>query len=455
MKKIVFLFIGIILLSVSQLMAQQYTAAGYWKMEQDASYTRLLQRQSAGEILSVQEQNTIAEYKAKLFSYYEKLSDDEKSVYFKNRAKWNEQPGLVNESPSLQESDVYSGERSKYSQYIFTSGLFGLLYGGAAVYILDISGGGAAAIPLLAAGASTLIPMLTIKDKNVSYNSLNLSIHGKTMGALQGAAFGLLMTGDNIEEGKLILGVSALSSIGLGRLGYTLGRDKPWSEGRAALYAHYGMLMPFEGIALVAAFESEAPRLYAASSLVFGAGGYLIADQIAKRNNFTRGDITATTTLSALNAILGFCIISDISSESDIKASHFLIPAAGALGGTLVSHLWLKNAHLTNQQGRNTALATTGGAVIGLGLTAIFSPESATPYYLVSYATGLASYAILLEKYKRNNNLALLDQDKKSRWNVNFMPQNLFFNKQIGKYALANPGKRIDLLPAFSASLNF
>lgn len=455
MKKKVILFIGIIFFTVSYLMAQEYTAAAYWKMEQDPAYMSLLKRQNAGEILSLQEQNSLAEYKAKLFTYYEKLSDNEKSLYFKNRAKWSEQPGLVDNYASRQDEDIYSGERSKYSQYLFTSGLFGLFYGGAAVAILDISGGGAAAIPLLTAGASTLIPMLSIKDKYVSYNSLTLSIHGKSIGAFQGAALGVLLTGDNVEEGKLILGISALSSIGLGRLGYILGRDKPWTRGRAALYTHYGVLMPLEGLALVAAFESESPRLYGATSLVFGAGGYLIADQIAKNNDFTKGDITATSTLSALHTILGFCIVSDIANESDIKPSHFMIPAIGALGGTLVSHLWLKDAHLTNQQGRNTALATAGGATIGLGLTALFTPESATPYYLVSYVTGLTSYAILLEKYKRNNNLALIDQEKKSRWNVNFMPQNLFFNQQIGKYALANPGKRINLLPAFSASLNF
>ena len=78
-----------------------------------------------------------------------------------------------------QDEDVYAGERSKYTQYVASSGLFGFLYGTSAAYILGIENSGAIAIPLLTAGASTLIPMLSIKDKYVSYNSLALSIHGK------------------------------------------------------------------------------------------------------------------------------------------------------------------------------------------------------------------------------------------------------------------------------------
>lgn len=455
MKKSGLILLGFVLFSFSQLMAQNYTAVEYWKMEQDPVYVQLLQRQNAGEILTLQEQNTLVEYRNSLILYFEKLSDNEKSLYYKNRTKWTEQRGTKDKLTVQQEIDVYAGERSKYSQYLFTSGFFGLFYGGAAVSIFNIEGGAAAAIPLLTAGASTLVPMLSIKDKNVSYNSLALSNHGKVIGALQGAAFGLLLTGDNVDEGKLILGLSTLSSIGLGRLGYILGRDKPWSQGRVALYAHYGFLMPLEGLALVIAFESEQPRMYAASSLAFGAAGYLIADKVSQWNDFTRGDITATSTLSTLNTYLGFCIMTDIAEQYNTKPGDLMIPAIGALGGTLAGHLWLKDARLTNQQGWNTALATAGGALIGLGLTALFTPDSFTPYYIVSYATGLSSYAILLSQYKKNNSLALFEQEKKSRWDINLMPQSIFLNKKIASYAFSNPGKRINFLPAFSATLNF
>jgi hypothetical protein len=295
-----------------------------------------------------------------------------------------------------------------------------------------------------------------MKDKNVSYNSLALSTHGKIAGALQGAAFGFLLTGENVEDGKLILALSTASSIGLGRLGYALGKNKPWSQGRAALYSYYGLLMPFEGIALVAAFEVEDPRIYGLTSLVSGACGYLIANQIANKYDYTKGDITATGTLATLNGLLGLLILTDLTEDSeDISPANILIPAAGALGATFVGHAWLKNARLTSQQGRNVALASAGGAAMGLGLAAIFTPESMAPYYVASYITGMSMYAVMVGKYKKSNSFAVSDNGNRSGWNFNFMPQNIFFNKKIAEYAFANPGRRIDFLPAFSTTFNF
>jgi hypothetical protein len=457
MKILILLFFLIFLLPFSLLHAQQNTAQQYWKMENDASYTSLLKRMQAGEVLTTEEQTKLVDYKSVLNAYFDKLSDNEKSVYYKNRAKWSAQPGSIDRAPADQEEDVYAGGRSKFSQYLAWSGAFGFLYGLSFDYLLGIQDNGAAiAIPLVTSGLSTLIPILTIKDKNVTYNSLTLSNHGKGIGGLQGAMFGLLLTGENIDDGKLILGTATLASIGLGRLGYVLGRDKPWTQGRAALYTHYGFLMPLEGMAINAAFNTQDVRIYAATSLVFGAGGYFIADQVAMKNDFTRGDVTAISTLSSINGLLGISILADISGNSESAGTgYWLIPAAGAIGGTVAGQLWLKNARLTSQQGRNVALASAAGALIGIGVTAIFQPGTAAPYYVAGYATAMTSYALLVNSYKKSNIAIMGEKNKLSRWNLNIMPQNLFLNKKIEAFANANPGRRINYLPAFSASLKF
>ena len=213
--------------------------------------------------------------------------------------------------------------------------------------------------------------------------------------------------------------------------------------------------MPLEGLAIDAALNVEDPRIYGATSLVFGAGGYFIADRVARWHDFTRGDVTATSTLSWMNGLLGLLIIADQSEDTDLSAASILIPAAGALGGTVAGHFWLKNARLTSQQGRNVALGTFGGSLIGIGLTAIVTPETATPYYIMGYATGMTTYALLVHKYKKDNIMAVNEPDKPRRWNVNLMPQNLLLNRKIAAYANANPGKRTTFLPAFSASVNF
>jgi hypothetical protein len=455
MKKSVFILAGILLLSFSQLSGQNKTGYEYWKMEHDPAYVLLLQRQSTGDTLTAETQSALANYKTRLSNFFESLSDEEKALYYQNRTKWTGEPQSDEKVTRKQDQDVYSGERSKYSQYLISQGVFGFFYGLSFDVLFDMKLGGATALPLMTAGISTLIPVLSLKNKNVTYNSLALSLHGKSVGALQGAALGFVFTGSNLDEGKLILATSTLSSIALGRVGYSLGKTKPWTQGQVALYSHYGFLMPLEGLALDAAFEFDDPRIYGLTSLAFGAGGYLIADRVGKSYDYTRGDVTAISTFTTMNAILGFCIMSDIAGESDFRSSYLLIPAATALGGTFLGQGWVKGARLTSQEGRNTALASAGGAVVGLGLTAIFSPDVATPYYVVSYLTGMTSYALLMSKYKKDDNGTTSSEQDKSRWNFSITPQNIFFNRKIASYALANPGKRVNMLPAFSATLNF
>jgi hypothetical protein len=121
----------------------------------------------------------------------------------------------------------------------------------------------------------------------------------------------------------------------------------------------------------------------------------------------------------------------------------------------MVGHLWLKDAKFSPQQGRNVALGTAGGSIIGLGLIALIGSDNAAPYYIAGYVTGMTTYAIMVSMYKKNNIASFTGKEMKTGWNFNIMPQNLFLNKRIASYALANPTRKINLLPAFSATLKF
>jgi hypothetical protein len=451
MKKALILSVFAVFINCLTLSGQEYTASGYFKMERDPSFLNLQRRLNAGELLSVEEQTFMTEYKARLFAYFNQMSDQEKALYYQNRVKWAQEPGAVNQ----EEESVYSGERSTYSRYLVASGFFGAFYGVAVDAILGIDGPAAAGIPLITGGLSVVIPAVSIRDKKVSTNSLLLSTHGKMIGAFQGAMLGVLISGKNVDEegyGKLTLGLVTASSIALGRVGYNLGRYKNWTPGRVSLYSHYGWLMPLEGLAIVAAFESENPRLYAASSLLFGAGGYVIADRVADKNNFTRGDVIAMESLSAFTTLLGFGILADIEPEN---GSAFLVPAAGALAGTFIGQRWVRNAGLTLQQGRNVALAHTGGAVVGLGIAAIINSESPPIWYIIPYSAGLATYAFALESYKKKNSMTSVVPEKTRGWNINLMPQNILLNQKLISSGRIQAGKRYSMLPAFSASVRF
>jgi len=455
-RRIIYLATVFSLLSF-QLAAQQYTAYDYWKMEQDSSYQNLIRKQSAGTVLTEVELAAIAEKKAKLDDYFTKMSDQEKAFYYQNRANWSQQPGTPKRVNPVQEDNVYAGERSFFSRYLATSGVFGYFYGLATIGVFGIeSEGFIIGFPFLTAGASALLPLITVKDKYVAYNSLQLSLYGKSMGGFQGAALGVLFTGQDAGDNpELILGLATLSSIGLGHVGFHLGKVKPWSQGRVALYTHYGTLIALEGLAITGAFASESPSLYAASFMGGNALGYYIADKVADKHDYTKGDIISTQTLTVLNTVLGLALIPASHYEEDLNSTDLLLPAMGALGGTIAGHMLLKDTRFTIQQGRNTALAAAGGAVLGLGATALFTPESPNPYFLMSYLTGMTTYALMVNKYKKQNQASSWVNEKQSRWNVSLMPQNIFLNEQIAARAMAHPEKRNYMLPAFSASLTF
>jgi len=439
------------------LAAQQFTAYDYWKMEQDSSYQSLIRKQSAGTSLTDPEKTTFDDKKTKLNDYFSRMSDQEKAFYYQNRSNWAQSTYAPKMVMPVQEENVYAGERSLFTRYLATSGIFGYIYGWATIGVFGIEDEGIlVGLPFLTAGVSALLPLITVKDKYVAYNSLQLSLYGKAMGGFQGAALGVLFTGDNAGDNpELILGLATLSSIGLGHLGFHLGKVKPWSQGRVALYTHYGTLIPIEGLALCAAFESESPSLYAATFMAGNAFGYFIADQVADKYDYTKGDIISTQTLTVLNAGLGFALIPKSHYEDGFSTTDLLLPAFGALGGSIAGNMLLKNTRFSIQQGRNTALAAAGGAVVGLGATALFTPESPNLYFFMSYLTGMTTYALMVNKYKLQNQASSWMNEKPNRWNISLMPQNIFLNNQIAARALAHPGKRNYMLPAFSASIAF
>jgi hypothetical protein len=421
-------------------------------MEHDSTYLSLSGLQAAGATLSQVDQARLEEFKKNLAIYFTQMSDEEKASYYKNRAGWSKTPGSV-----FQEVDqVYAGERSTFTKYVAASSAYGFLYGSASIYFLGIESEAAIGIPFITGGISALIPLVSIKDKMVSTNSLLLSLHGKAIGAFQGAMLGVAIVGnENSDEdwGKLVAGLATASSITLGHVGFAMGKNSKWTPGRITFYTHYGWLIPLESMAVVGAFGVEDARIYGITSLLGGAGGYLLAKGVVDRNNYTRGDVFSIQTFTWLNGLFGFGILSELE---DPGSSAILIPAVTTMAGTLAGQLWMKNAKLSSQQGRNIILGTSAGSAIGLGLSAmITNDEFSTINYVVPYLTGLISYSLLAESYKRKNNTPAFGSDKATGWKFNLMPQNIIINNRMANSVRGLPGNRMSLLPAFSASLVF
>lgn len=345
-----------------------------------------------------------------------------------------------------------------FRRYLVNSGINGFFYGVAFDEIAGIDGAPAAGVAVISTGTSILIPLLTNSSRNITANSLVLSTHGKFIGWAHGFALATLIGGENAWNNsnyKLIIGLGVVTSISLGILGNSLGKNTSWTDGQVALYRHYGWIMPYTGISIMAAFSDE-PRLYGASVLAFGAGGYLLADKVYKNYHYTRGDVRATQVLSLLNGGLGYGILADKVSRSISSRADILFPAVGVLSGTMLGHLWLKNTNLTHKQGMRTAYAATGGAILGFGIALLTESNNPTPYYVIPYITGLGAYAYAVENMKKKNkNEVYFPYPQKNNWDIVFMPQNLFLNSKISNNGYQLNGKLIGMQPLFAASIRF
>jgi hypothetical protein len=165
-----------------------------------------------------------------------------------------------------------------------------------------------------------------------------------------------------------------------------------------------------------------------------------------------------------LNTGLGFGILADYfhnndtdnGSDTEFNSSIWLVPAVGALSGTLIGHLWLKDTKLTPQQGMWSAYAAAGGAVIGLGIALMTESDAPTPYYLIPYVTGFGAWAYVVERFrKKNSSAGLLSETHRSNFNFSLMPQNLFLNNKIQNKNMFVNGRPVGMQPLFAASLTF
>jgi hypothetical protein len=360
---------------------------------------------------------------------------------------------LVITQPGFGQDDII------FRRHLVKSGYHGLLYGIAGDIIFEIDGAAAAGLPVIVAGTSVLVPLLINSDKSIDFGQMIMNGHGKSIGWAHGFALSALIFGEetfNEDNYKISVGLGALTSIGGGILGKSLAGRRDWSEGRVELYRHYGWVMPFTGFSSMLAATDD-PRIAGAGVLLSGAAGYFVADKISDWNEYTRGEVRATQTLSTLNMGLGYGYMIDKQGDGDFKRTDLLYPALGALSGTVIGHFYNRNLGFTTQQGLMTAYAATGGAVVGLGVALLTDSEEVTPYYLIPYATGLASYIAAVEILKRRGGGAYSLSEGRNRNNlqVSLMPQNLFINNKLGEKGFIRNGRYTGMQPMFAASLTF
>jgi len=412
---------------------EPYSARAYWLETKNDRYMGLQKKLDAGENISEAESRWYNEYTGYLDRYWDSMDDEEKRKYYEMRGQWDRELNAPLPSEELtpidseQESLGKDGTKERYS---LLNGLYGALYGFAAISVFELEGAAAISVPFTTAGIALLMPVINKqKYEDMTYNSALLARHGKFAGALNGLALGGII--NDFKDAKLPLVLGTASSIAMGEIGFQLGKKKDWSVGRVALYRHYGIVTPITG-ALLGASTSTSGRAVSLGWLIGAGAGYFIGNSVANRYSYTQGDVWATSTFTALSSLTGVGILIATNQYEDASLI-FLVPAVFTLGGSFLSHKLVKGINLTNKQAFWSSTAAGGGALLGLGLAAVVGGDESL-YFLLPAAGGIATHLGMLSLFRKENARKRLGVNfKRSRLDFGINPQNIFMNNLMSE----------------------
>ena len=432
--------------SMAQENSEPYTARAFWQEVHNPRYQDILKKKQQGLRLSDAEMQWNADYEEYLERYFSRLPQEEKNKYEQFSTQWNDELNNTKESPDLNEMSRKNVVPPK--KFMLNNGLYGFGYGLAADFIFEVPDEAAGtAIPFITSGISLLWPVLfKERYRDISYSTVMLARHGKFVGVLHGAALGLAIFGDHASPAE-ILTPMVVMSLGLGEVGFQLGKAKDWSEGRVATYQYYGLLAPAMAVTGLIIFHAERARPYGITVPIAGMAGYLLGNKVYNKNHFTRGDMLAASSFEIYSTGLGIGVV-PMEHEEDLIA-----PLVTTIGGSVLNHVILKHKNLTAKQGWNVNYLSGAGAVLGLGVALLTGAESHNVYFILPAVGGFIGWfgALSAQTNKRNVNMGMKRKSKNS-FSVHFMPENYFVNKHL---PLASPGKLSPSAPLFDMSWRF
>jgi hypothetical protein len=406
-----------------------YTARGYWEESTKSNYLSIKKRQVVGDSLNANEQLYLSDYESYLFTYYGRLSEHEKVKYAQMKDNWDR--GLT--EMILQKDNTGNKFEVKKTNWL-ANGFYGLYYGISAVVIADVHGAAAGGIPLITSGLWMLGPVIR-PHKYEQASFIRASNTGRMLGLGYGAALGWAIDGNRKGTGNLVLGLSSIGSIALGEIGFYLQEKKNFSLGRIDLIRHYNFLGAWTALAAVAATETNNSHLGGASLLVGGISGFFIGNKLAKKYDYTRGDVDAISSLTLITTGFGLTAVVENLPNNNNSNALILIPAASSIAGTLISQRQIRGAHLSDRQGTIINWALVGSALVGVGGVAISESDSPAAYIGVPSALALITHQLLLHKFKMKNIETQFQGSVKKKQGIGFafkaMPENYFLNKLL------------------------
>lgn len=405
-----------------------YTAKGYWSELNKDTYKKIQQKKLKGDSLTVNEAAYVKDYDDYLANYYQRMSEEEKTKYEQMKSQWDRE---LTQQP--QPSDDYDFELRPRDR--LTNGVYGLYYGASIAGIAEFDDAAAIGVPLIMAGLWQLGPVMNPKKyEGITRGTIRAGNTGKFLGLIYGGALGLAIGGNSDNTGKWMLGLSTIGSISLGEVAFQIQKKKQVSEGHIEMIRHYGLLGSGIAVLGVAALNTENPHLIGSAILAGGVGGLILGNNVAKKYDYTVGDVDIISSLTWITTGLGFTLAAE-AIQDEVNLGLLLIPAGTAIAGTVWGQRSVKGVYLTKKQGSTINLASGGAALIGLGIVAIIGTDSPGVLIGVPSAMALIMHQSIFHSYKMKNLEGKIKLGSAGKRQVQFSmrvtPESYFTNKKM------------------------
>jgi hypothetical protein len=406
-----------------------YTAKGYWSELNKETYKKIQQKKLKGDSLTVNETAYTKDYEDYLATYYQRMSEEERTKYEQMKSQWDQEFAM----PPSQPTEQYDFELRPRDR--LTNGVYGLYYGASLAAIGEFNEAAAIGVPLIMAGLWQLGPVLNPKKyEGITRGTIRAGNTGKFMGLIYGGALGLAIGGNSDNTGKLMLGLSTIGSISLGEVAFQIQKKKRVSEGHIEMMRHYGLLGSGVAVLGVAALNTENPHLIGSAILAGGVGGLILGNNVAKKYDYTVGDVDVISSLTWITTGLGFTVAAE-AIQDEVNLGLLLIPTGTAIAGSVLGQRSVKGVYLTKKQGSTINLASGGAALIGLGVVALIGTSSPAVFIGVPSALALIMHQSLFHSNKMKNLESKIklgrEGNNRLQFSMRVTPESYFTNKKM------------------------
>lgn len=244
-------------------------------------------------------------------------------------------------------------------------------YGPMVPTVLDVDDfSTATGLYLLTAGSSFFLPYLLTQDKPVTYAMAGLSGYGASRGLLHGLLLHGLIFGED-GSGRGARGTALLTSVAEGIGGYVwAGQEQltPGTVGAMAIGGDYGMLGGL-GLVYLVAGDDFRGRGVAGVGLAGAGAGIVGGRMLAARRDYTAGDTWVIYTAGLVGTLTGGALADILGMEDRPLVGTLML---GGATGLFTADYLVRDTDFTLGQAALNALATGGGALVGLGATVLF-----------------------------------------------------------------------------------